>query len=102
MRSVDTIVYSYDDLVKFCQANEIELKKTTKEEKRSVWKKPFFRTDRLENFFTPVDCLDFSIENKLCSKPTGSLLLRLFKNSGRFGKPSSVQIIMESGNLSSE
>ena len=65
MRSVDTIVYSYEDLVKFCQANEIELKKTTKEEKRSVWKKPFFRADRLENFFTPVDCLDFSIENKL-------------------------------------
>jgi hypothetical protein len=65
MKSIDTIVYSYGDLIKFCQANDIELQKTSKEEQRNHWKKPFFRADKLEDFFTPIDYLNFSIENKL-------------------------------------
>ena len=64
IKSITTFIYNYDEFLTYCEAEGIEIKHWSKEDSNK-WKKPFFRFERLRDYFKPIDMLNFSIDNKL-------------------------------------
>lgn len=85
VKPITTYIYNYDEFLTYCTGEGIEIKQWSKQD-NNKWKKPFFRFERLRDYFKPIDFLDFSITNKLViaivdgSKRTGVSVQPVYLN----------------------
>lgn len=63
-KPITTYIYTYTEFLTYCENEGIQIKEWSNADNRK-WTQPFFRVERLKNYFTPDDLLDFSVTNKL-------------------------------------